>query len=258
MESTSLIQPAKFKSLVSKYKEDQERIPNSDLNISRDTEPLFLNPKESIDRIDSITLKLGEITKKQRSSKFLASVVYCLALRAQSKILNYLNDENFFCRVLWDQRTNLPSHPSLAADVGKYGETFDPSPELKSVLSSLSGWALFRQEKLLCCCGRKEKIRTVDLDLLLNTVIKVEERGLSVKLLVGVKANDVDHLEVHYNIKRQSQVDSGLQIIFTCENLIRLDGEEVTAEPVSFSHAEQFNVPELDDQIFGLDTRSNV
>jgi len=211
--------------------------------------PAFLNPQEAIEQLNVITSRLL-VAGESRSHEFIASEVYILALMAQAKILNYLNDENFFCRVLWDPRTNLPSHPSLAADAGKYGETFNSFPELKSILNSLSGWALLRQEKISCCCGRKERI--VELDIMLNTIMKVEGGGLSVKLLAGVKTDDNDHLEEHYNLKSQSRVEGDLYIIFTCENLISLDGGEVVIEPVSFSHAERFYVPELEKQIRGL------
>ncbi len=222
-------------------------MPTAEVNQSA---PLFLNPAESIIRSDNILFKLRAKLESKKSPKLLASVVYCLALKAQKKILAYLNDDDFFCQVLWDSRIGLPSSPSLAADVAKCAEVFDLSPELKSLLNSLSGWVLFKKEQMPCCCGGKE--RMVDIDIMMNTILKVENSSLTVKFLVGVKSDDQDHLEKHYKTKRQSKVDSGLIIIFTCENQITAssDGLMPVIESMDFSHDEQLHVPELEKNIW--------
>ena len=203
---------------------------------------LFLVPNEAISRLDEVInqlkLKLGE----NNQPNLLAAQVFCLALEAQKKVLAYLNDDNFYCQVPWDPATDLPSHPSLAADVAKYTELFPVSADLKALLNSFSGWSLLHHEKLpACCCGRKE--RPVDSDIMLNAILKSDNGSLTIKFLVGVKSGDNDHLEKHYNIKQKSQVVDGLIIIFICENRIIVNSsDESTIEVLNFSHAEQFDV----------------
>src|SRR3989344_6670987 len=103
----------------------------------------FLTPRTAISRLDEIIDGLG--VNKIESSTLLGIWVYILALKAQRKVIGYLNDDNFYCQVLWDTATRFPSHPSLAADVLKYAEVFEADGELQAILNSFSGWSLFRQ-----------------------------------------------------------------------------------------------------------------
>lgn len=210
--------------------------------------PLFLIPTEAISRLDEITSQLRERLDSERLPKFLAAEVCYLAFLAQKKILGYLNDENFFCRILWDPRTNLPSHPSLTADVAKCGETFNMPSGLRALLNSFSCWTVLQKEELKgCVCSGKSK--TISIEVMTNTILRVQDNGLAVKLLIGVRADDQSHLEKHYNIKKQSRASDGLIIIFTCENRIVLTGEGLTVESVSYSSAETFSVPDFEKMI---------
>ena len=182
---------------------------------------------------------------KSRTPELLASEIYCLALKAQKKILAYLNDDSLSCQVLWDASTGLPSHPSFVADVVKSVEIFKAEPELKALLNSFLGWSLFRQVKMNCLCMGRDKLE-VDVDILVNTILKTNERGLAVKLLVGVRSSVNGYIEKHYHIKKkdyQSRVIDGLYIILNCENVVGLYGDRVYVEPLNFSYV---------DQLFGL------
>ena len=224
-------------------------------SVAEEQAPGFILPGEAIARLDKIIDFFKSLCMAQGAHA--ASKIFLMALMAQRKVLANLNDENLYCQVLWDERTGFPSHPSLAADVAKYFEIFNTSDWLKALLNSFSGWSLFRQEKILCCCGRKERI--VSLDIMINTILSVSSvpkssinSSLEIKLLVGVKTDDMEHLKMHYNIKKQSKVDGGLYIIFNCVNSVaiadrlQLHPEDfLTIQPVNFSHADLFSVEEF-------------
>ena len=195
----------------------------------------FLYPSGAVARSEVITNQIEKLLGADIKPELFAARVYCLALRAQQKILGYLNSDSFYCQVLWDDRTSLPSHPSLAADAAKCGEVFDLPTESRALLNSFSEWTVLRSEKLEgCCCSGKP--RDVLLDIMANTVLRADTDWLTVKLLLGIRTNDENHLEKHYGFKRQSQVSDDIGIIFACENRVRVQRDGLVAvEPISYN-----------------------
>lgn len=221
---------------------------------------LFLDPPDFVARTDKIAVRLKKEIEQKKSPDFLAAAVYYLALKAQIKVLNYLNEDNFFCQAPWDLKTDLPSHPSLAADVVKYGELFDAPFRLRAFLCSFSGWTLFNQEILKGCRCRVAKGENVSLDVMANAILSVKDASLTVKLLVGIKSDNLDHLIKHYgrnekneNATKQSRVDDQLYIIYICENRIIVNGEEIFVEPISYflpENKETFDIKCLEEIVW--------
>ena len=194
----------------------------------------FINPSDAVVRLEIIANQIEKLLRAETKTELFAARVYCLALRAQQKILEYLNSDSFYCQVLWDGRTGLPSHPSLAADAAKCGEVFELSAESRALLNSFSEWTVLRSEKLEgCCCSGKP--RDVLLEIMVNTVLRVDTDWLVVKLLLGVRANDEKHLEKHYGFKKQSRASGDINIIFICENKARVLNGTIALEPISYN-----------------------
>lgn len=209
---------------------------------------VFLTPKESISKIDQITDKLKLVIQGTAGQNYLPLRVYLLGLLAQRKIIEYLNDDNLWCQVVWDSATGLPSHPSFAADLVKYTETFKTGDILEAILNSFSGWTLLQREESLCCCGGGE--RMVSREMMVNTVLKAGEDGLVIKLLVGVRSGDLKHLEHHFKIGKPSRVDGNLYIVFTSENQIRYnENSGLILEKINLDSDELFSVSAFEEII---------
>lgn len=222
----------------------QEAIADLDENNLKPIE--FLDYKKSIDKLKNI-LKI----------ELPGSDVITLVLKAQAKVLEHLNDENFNCPVPWDKRTSLPSHPSMVTDAQKYAEFFKCSAGLKSVLDSLLGWSLFAKEELLCCCGGSLlKPRDVSFDVVLNHALRIDRVGnnsfLVIKQFVGVRCNNRRHLKNHYNFGRMSQVIDDLSIIFIAEAGFRLTLNGIDHRFISSQKADQFNLEEFSRRISAM------
>ncbi len=211
--------------------------------LQNDIQPTeFLSYQESIEKIKDILAA----NKDPNIITFL--------LRAQLKVLKYLNDENFNCLVPWDKRTGLPSHPSMAADAQKYMNFYQCSDDLKSVLNSFLCWSLFAREELICCCGGSLlKPRKVSLDIMLNHVLRVEvidgDYCLVVKQLVGAGCSNKGHLKNHYNFGKMSQLIDNLSIIFIAEICLNLKSSKIDSRLPASQKADQFNLEEFERRI---------
>ncbi len=216
----------------------------------------ILGWRDSILRLEETVGKFERGLMEFAGEAFLPFVSFFLLLSAQFKALESLNDEYLNCGLAWDERTGLPSHPSIIADGQTYRRLFKPDGILDAVLASFSGWILLSREQLFCCCGKKFrgplKDRNVEIDVLLNHILSFDdEKGFVVKQLVGIKCGDPEHLEHHYDFKKQSRRDDGLYIIWLCENRLIVNGK-VEAALFSKEQAGQFNAPELYKRLNGL------
>lgn len=217
-----------------------------------DLEEIDLKPIEFLDYQESIT-RLKNILEIDISS----SNTVTLILKAQLKVLEYLNDKNFNCPVPWDKRTSLPSHPSMVADAQKYTKFFQCSEGLKSVLNSFLGWSLFAKEELLCCCGGSLlKSRHVSFDVMLNHALRVDRIGadyfLVVKQLIGVRCGDRGHLKNHYNFGKMSQAMDDLSMIFFAEAGFNLRSNKIDYKVIASQKADQFNFEEFSRRISAI------
>lgn len=202
----------------------------------------FLDYNESFKKIESILA----------ASKDSGMII--LLLKAQLKILKYLNDQHINCPVPWDKRTGLPSHPSMVADAQRYSKYFQCSEDLKPVLDSFLGWSLFAKEELLCCCGGSLlKPRKVSFDVMLNHALRVGQIGddyfLIVKQLVGVRCGNRGHLKNHYNFGKMSQVMDDLSMIFIAETGLGLKSYGFDDRFISSQKADQLNLEEFSRRI---------
>jgi len=211
----------------------------------------FFDYNESINRLKSI-LESGLPANCSTIGNAISAI-----LKAQVKVLEYLNDRHLNCPVPWDKRTGLPSHPSMVADAQKYVKFFQCSEDLKSVLNSFFGWSLFAEEKLICCCGGSLlKPRNVSFDVMLNHALRVEQIDgdyfLVVKQLVGVRCSNRGHLKNHYNFGKMSHVMDDLSMIFIDEAGFSLKSNRIDYRFISSQKADQFNFEEFSRRIASL------
>lgn len=151
------------------------------------------------------------------------------ALEGQLELIKELNDEYFSCDVPWDIKTGLPSHPTLAADVKKYAELIkgQEKANLKAILNSFSAWALLLKSTVECSCGREWKLEKANDEIWLNHILAVQEEGLSIKQLIGVKSDNRRHLKHHFEDQEPSKADGDRIIIWKCENLVNFKEKEL-------------------------------
>lgn len=218
-------------------------------NVVSDLKEFDLKPIKFLDYQESIA-RIKDILEIDMSG----SSTVTLVLKAQMKVLEYLNDRHLNCPIPWDKRTGLPSHPSMVADAQKYTKFFQCSEGLKSLLDSFLGWSLFAKEELSCCCGGSLlKPRNVSFDVMLNHALRVDQIGgdyfLVVKQLVGVRCSNRGHLKNHYNFGQMSQVLDDLSMIFIAETGFGLKSGRIDYRFISSQKADQFNLEEFSRRI---------
>jgi hypothetical protein len=234
------------------------------LNLQTQPKPesnlLFIRPEivsytESIERIKKISTQLGNqlrLSSIYESPKYVSIVMYYLALRAQVYILKHLNDDLISCPIVWNSTTGLPSHPSMVADIRKFVEEFEIPDLLKVVLLSFSEWTILQSENFLCCCGKDGQQRKVELDVMINTVLRSSDRKLMLKMIVGIRSDNKDHLRNHYDFGEQSKVADDIYKIWICENTICITDDRVKIECVSSECAELFDNLMFSTQVWQL------
>ena len=219
---------------------------------SKEPKIKFVDYKTSIERLDDILKRI-----KKRTS--YEAAIWRAVFSSERAVLEYLNDERLNCEVAWDQRTGLPSHPSLIADIQQYAKLFRP-PKMglglevkKALLQSFSGWTLLGHQTMDCACGRSFKMRKVEMDFMINTLLRVEKNALVMKQLIGIKADDPAHLAQHYDFGKASKKIDDCIIIFESESKVSMkDGRYLLIRRLSQKSAGQFNT----DKIIKLITRS--
>lgn len=194
---------------------------------------------EFLDYIATIE-RLDDILKRLKSRTSYEAAVLRIVLSAQRAVLGRLNDEHLSCKVGWDRRTGLPSHPSLIADIQKYVDLFKPSRIEKMLLRSFGGWAVLGHQTMDCACGRGFKTRTVAMDFMVNTMLRVENNTLLMKQLVGIRTDDPAHLSHHYDYGKASKRVDDCSIVFESEGKIT-NKNSLSVRHLSQKSAGQFN-----------------
>jgi hypothetical protein len=212
----------------------------------------ILDYKESIQKLSDLVTIIKEKMQKMENEygSYLPSISFFLALQVQAKVIDYLNDEALNYGLAWDEDTGFPSLPSLVADVGSYVRHFNPQGKLRILLESFCGWSLFEKEEMLCCCS-SFKLRKVALEIMLNHVLEIQESSVVIKQILGVRTDDLKHLEQHYDLKKPSQRIDNLNIIWLCRNEIKNNGS-LKIEYLGSEHAEQFNFLGFQNRIMEL------
>lgn len=214
--------------------------------------------KDALSRIRSLreTLINKPLDTVDRSkSNWFWLAIYILALCAQEKMIDSMNDELIASDIPWDIKPDLPLISSTIGDAISYAERLkDPKDYfLKALLLSFSGWTLLSTEKKECACGNG-KLREIPVDVLVNTNIQVNPpNGLNMEFFVGVQSDDQEHLERHYSFKKQSVRQDNLIIIFSSGGIIFKDSDNIhRVQPRDSGQAEQFRANRMAEILEGL------
>lgn len=218
---------------------------------------IFIEPEDAVGRLNKLCESLKNQIKAQPIQSDITPLIsYCIGLNTQAAALKYLN-EIFEIGVPWDEDMGLPSSSSMAADIRTYAERTSLSDGIKGLLLSFSGWSLFKREGIPCACGwHKNKngsfgFRTINADILINTLLKSENGKLKIKQLIGIRADDIDHLTHHYEeFSRQSSAVGDLLIIMESENCLFLVDGEIKIEKISLKKAKNFAIEDFSTMLF--------
>jgi hypothetical protein len=215
--------------------------------------------KDALKRIsnlrDILINKPIGLVDRSKSAWFWLTI-YILALYAQERMIESMNDELIASDIPWDSKADFPLISSTAGDVVSYAERLkDPKDHfLKALLLSFSGWTLLSTEKKECACG-KGKLQEIPVDVFICTQVQMNSSldRLGVRFFVGVQSDDVDHLEHHYSFKQQSVRHDNLVIIYSSNGEIFKDKEDVYRVQCSNSNqAEQFRANRMAEILDGL------
>lgn len=203
----------------------------------------FIQPQEAISKLTE-TVELLRIEKHPR---LLSAATYYLALRAHIDFLSTFNDDLISTSVAWDTRIDLPSCPSMAADVAKYAEKIN-NPVLRGILRSFTEWTPIFRENFDCACGSGNKFENARWDIMLNHTMHESDGELVVKqFLAGtsVKAEYMKKFLAHHRPNKISQADESIVIILSCENAITSKGDIRAIDFWSSKHVDVNNFVKL-------------
>lgn len=221
--------------------------------------------KEALDRIRSlrnILINKPRNPVDRSKGEWFWLTIYILALYAQERMIDSMNDELIASDIPWDREGDIPLISSTVGDVISYAERLkDPKDHfLKALLLSLSGWTLLSTEKKECACGNG-KLQKIPVDVLVNTSVNTRTtlqgalsiEFLSIEFFVGVHADDQDHLKHHYSFKQQSVRHDNLIIIYHSGGIVFKDKDSIhKVQCKSFNQAEQFRAGKMAEILEGL------
>ena len=176
------------------------------------------------------------------SKEYLPIMAYAVLLDAAISNLERGQNKMFYFPIPWETDTGLPSHPSLVADARHYCKTNDLADTAGLIVDSFAEWRVFRRQKIFCCCGKGSanfRERFVPIEIVIHHPVNIDcgSRVLEIKQLVGIKSTDRDHVENHYNLRRDSRVNNDISIIgsgFVKLNIpdfeLTVSGEEYTEQ----------------------------
>jgi hypothetical protein len=163
------------------------------------------DPGVVIAKLQTIRSRLSDL-----SSSHPPIMAYCVLLDAVIKGLNKKQNEMFYFPIPWEKDTGWPSHPSLVADAISY--------QANLILDSFASWSVLKNQNIFCCCGKhrvfsRERFVPIEIVLHHSVVMERERRIIEIKQLIGIKSKDQDHVESHYDLRRNSKVDENISII---------------------------------------------
>lgn len=218
----------------------------------------WLEPEESRARLQEILKKFANpgvrwrimpqdrtsYKAKSESPEFLAEALLKLLFLTHLELVQAINSKGLAVKIPWDGMLKLPSLPTLAADASAFAVLCSwPNKTVGILAKSFSGWETFSEETMNCACGSSMKLKKVPIKIMTATIVKSEESSVSLKNLIGVKTEDVGHLENHYSFSEVCPEDDLMRIIARSESKIRLEnnGNGFSAEIVSEKSAREFN-----------------
>lgn len=166
------------------------------------------------------------------NGKYLPATAYAVLLDIAIRDLTPGKNSLFYFPIPWEKDTGFPSHPSLVADARHYCQTNNSDESTNLIVNSFAGWQMFWKKKVFCCCGKGRVGRLerfVPIEIVIHHPIHIDRESncLTVKQLVGIKSADRDHIEKHYNLRRESRVDKNISIVRTDSVKIALPGFEL-------------------------------
>lgn len=198
------------------------------------------NPETTITRLQKIKSGLSDLAEKH-----LPLRAYTVLLSAGINHIAHGQNKMFYFPIPWEVDTGLPSLPSLIADARHYCRSNNFSDTTGIVVDSFAEWRVLQQQRIFCCCGKGSIIsreRIVPVEIVINHPISIdrESNTLEIKQLIGIRSTDRDHIENHYNLRRDSRADSSISIIGTAFTRIGIQNLELQA--CGEEYAEQFDV----------------
>ena len=208
----------------------------------------FIQPDEAILRLEKISSELKSRLSllDNGQDRYLAIYAYRLAVDAHIDFLSGVNDKEFFTPVAWDRGTNLPSHPSMAADIASIAKR-NSNPLLKGILESFSRWTPIFRENFDCACGSGSKFEKVSWCILLNHVMSEKDGELTVKQFLAAipeKPEYMEKLKAHHQPNKISQADDRFIIISECINAIT-NSQKASVRAIEFWASKQVNIVNL-------------
>lgn len=197
------------------------------------------NPEIVRARLQKVRLTLAELAKEH-----LSVMAYGVLLDTAIKHLEQDQNKMFYFPIPWEKDTGLPSHPSLIADARHYCQNNNLSDTAGVIVDSFAEWRLFKEQKILCCCGKGSVVsqeRIVPIEIVIHHPIHADGEAniLEIKQLVGIKSADRNHIENHYDLRQDSRVNSNISIVSTSSVKINLTDFQLMAR--SENNAKQFN-----------------
>lgn|SRR3989338_7212970 len=191
----------------------------------------------SVQELEKILLSLRGCVEgpHKNDSRYMPAHMVLFALAIQQKTLVSLNDAQLSCPVPWDARTDLPSHPSLIADMQTYIGRYHPPGAVRALLQSFASWTLLRRDTVDCSCGTFLP-RTVQYETWIHHVFHVEGAGLHIKQLLGIRSGDRLHMQRHFHIKPEDRICDDLSVVWECANIIQCRGGATEVYPMQFAH----------------------
>lgn len=198
------------------------------------------DPETTISRLRKIKSGLSDLAEKH-----LPIMAYTVLLNAGINHLVHGQNKMFYFPIPWEVDTGLPSHPSLIADARHYCRSNNLSDTTGIIIDSFAEWRLFQQQKIFCCCGNGSVIsreRVVPIEIVIHHPINVDREAnvLEIKQLVGIRSTDRDHIENHYDLRRDSRVNSDISIIKT--GFVKIDLANFQLVAQEENSAKQFDL----------------
>lgn len=176
----------------------------------------FIEDSETtITRLQKIKSALSDLAEKH-----MPILAYTVLFDAAISHLAHSQNKMFYFPIPWEADTGLPSHPSLIADARHYCRSNNLSDTTGIIVDSFAEWRLFQQQRIFCCCGKGSVIsrkRIVPIEIVIHHPVSInrEANALEIKQLVGIRSTDRDHIENHYDLRRDSRVNNDISIIKT-------------------------------------------
>lgn len=198
------------------------------------------DPETTIIRLQEIKSRLSDLAEKH-----MPIMAYTVLLGASINHLTHGQNKMFYFPIPWEVDTGLPSHSSLIADARHYCRSNNLFDTTGIIVDSFAEWRLFKEQRIFCCCGKGSVIsreRMVPIEIVIHHPISIdrESKTLEIKQLVGIRSTDREHIENHYNLRRDSRVDDSISIISMAFSRVNIETFELLTSWEEY--AKQFDI----------------